>query len=554
MIERLLLILLCLLAAAGAVCAANPRPVVGVYYFPGWYRGKADPSVGSEWRWAIAKCPKPRPLCGFYDDSDPRLWDYYIDWMTGHGIDFIAFDWYYNAGRLGLEESLEKGFLGCSGNERIRFAVHWCNHPLGFWTLDQSRPELLKMVDVCSERYFGRPNYLRIDGKPVLMIYDVNQLIAFNGRDGLKSAFRAMRGRAKRLGHGGLYLVAVYSGVSASYVKLCRDLGFDAFCAYTYVGVRYPPLRWDSQNIPYDTCVANCLENIYPFLSRVGRENGITYWPTTFPGWDDRPRAGVDRAFYTEGNTPARFGEMFRGALRFLDPAVPIVMVEAWNEWGEGACIEPDMEYGFGYLQQIARAAGRTPDRPRVPSAEEIASWSVLTPEEIAAAKAVENQPWEYRKPVYLDLGRNRRVPNVKMPVVLDLRAGGADVGTYGGKIERRDADGIVFVSESADPQVVVRTPEIPISQISRITLNAEQLDSGPYSAVGIEMFFLTALYPQSSAFCSVQLGPLQPGGMPVKTSEITGWSKFGTPLTGVRIDPGEQPGQRVLLKSITIE
>ena len=366
------------------------------------------------------------------------------------------------------------------------------------------------MVDVASERYFNKPNYLRVDGRPVFMIYDIDQLLAFGGFDAVKSSLKAMRSRAAKHGFGGLYLVAVYSRVSASYVQVCRDLGFDAFSAYTYVGTRYPPIRWDSLNIPYETCVANCVENIYPFLSRIGREQGIVYWPTTFPGWDDRPRAGVAKAFVTEGNTPARFGQMLRGALGFVAPATPIVMVEAWNEWGEGACIEPDQQYGFGYLDEIARASGRTPARPRVPSPAEITSWSVLTPEEVAAAKTIEGQAWEPKKPIYLDSGRNRQTAPVKLPITLNLRAGAVDIQTYGGKIERRDGKGLLFVSESNDPQLVVRTPDIPSGQIKRVTLYADIPEGSSNTTVSLELFFHTALYPQSSAFCSAQLGPLR--------------------------------------------
>jgi hypothetical protein len=542
--------------AIAGYAAQKSGATVGVYYFPGWYRGKGDPTnQWSEWRRCIMTTPQPRALCGFYDDSDPRLWGYYVEWMAGHGLDFIAFDWYYNDREEALNDSLAKGFLGCGSREKVKFALHWCNHPLGIWhnRLDQAQGKLLDMIDFVTPRYFKQPNYLRIAGKPVFMIYDVDQLLAFGGFDAAKSSLSGMRQRAKQAGVRGLHLVAVYSKTSAGYVQLCRDLGFDSFCAYTYAGTRHPPVRWDSLNIPYDSCVANCVENVYPFLSRIGREKGIAYWPTTFSGWDNRPRAGVEKAFVTAGNTPALFGQMFQGALKYTDPREPIVMVEAWNEWGEGACIEPDQQYGFGYLQEIAKALGRRPAKTRVPSKEEIASWTVLTSDELAAAKAIEGKRWDPKPPIYLETGTNRSAPPAKLPLTLDFRTGGVDLRAGGGRVERRDAEGVLFVSDSKDPQVYVRVPEVPISQVKRITVWAE---NGKETAapVPIELFFQTALYPESSSFCWAQLGPLRPGKMSLATSDIMGWTNFGTPLTGIRIDPGEQAGQSVLLKRLVLE
>lgn len=537
----------------------DPRPLVGVYYFPGWYRdtpGCDELHKSSEWRTCIMRSPKPRPLCGFYDDSDPKLWEYYADWMAGHGIDFIAFDWYYNCGQLFINDSLDKGFLGCDGGKNVRFALHWCNHPLGIWRkpMDQTRPELLKMIDLACERYFSRPNYLRIDGRPVFMIYDTDILLGFGGVDGVRANLRAIRGRAARHGFAGLYLVAVYGGVSAARMQLLKDLGYDALVAYTYVGARSPSIRWDSHTIPYNTGVDNCTQNIYPFLSRIAKEKGIAYWPGTFPGWDDRPRAGPERAYVAAGNTPKLLGKMFRGALQYVDPASPVVMIEAWNEWGEGACIEPDKEHGFGFLDEIARAVGRKVAKPRVPSDAEIASWSVLTPEELAAAKEAEKLTWELQPTILTKLARNRTAPPAKLPVSFEFAEGGMEFDAAGCTVERRGSDGLVVVSNTNDPQVRLKLPDVPTAQVKRITIEGEVLEEPAGKMSLSELFFITALVPDGSSFCMAQLPPFRSGKASVSTSEIMGWDKFGTPLTALRVDFTERPGVKFLLRRVTLE
>jgi len=182
---RIIALILLLAAVCCSQAGGKAKTMVGVYYFPGWYRDK--PAVmesgyqdSSEWRSAIAKAAHPRPLCGFYDDSNPAVWDYFDRWIGSHGIDFIAFDWYYNVGQEFLSDSLDKGFLGCKASDKVEFCLNWCNHGGPWWKvqIDQTVGQLEKMIDLACERYFNRPNYLRIDGKPVIMIYETDMLQA----------------------------------------------------------------------------------------------------------------------------------------------------------------------------------------------------------------------------------------------------------------------------------------------------------------------------------------------------------------------------------------
>jgi len=124
-----------------------PKPVpavgevqIGVYIFPGWYRDKGRGDYpycthdeDSEWR-LIARCPKPRPILGFYDDSLPEVNDWHIKWALEHGVSFFAFDWYWNAGEHRLLRTLERGFLKARYANMMKFCIHWCNHGLDWRT------------------------------------------------------------------------------------------------------------------------------------------------------------------------------------------------------------------------------------------------------------------------------------------------------------------------------------------------------------------------------------------------------------------------------------
>ena len=542
------------------------KPMVGVYYFPGWHikppikplcPGGPPAEVG-EWRYAVMKAAKPRPLCGFYDESDPRLWDYYIDWMTGHGIDFVAFDWYYNAGQQFLYEALDRGLLQAAKCDQVKFCLHWCNHGGLWWQkpMDQSKPALVEMIDEVCHRYFHRPNYLRIDRKPVFMIYDIDALLGFGGRDGVKESLKAMRAVAKEHGFGDLYVVAVYSAASSAYIKMLKDLGFDAFCAYTYSWMRAPRVAWHSKSYPYGEIVDMAAADLYPFLERMGKLHGIPYWPTTFSGWDDRPRAGLENAIVLTDNTPAQFGRLFKGALGHVNAASPVVMVEAWNEWGEGANIEPSKEHGFGYLKEIASAVGIKPGIERTPSPAEIKSWSILTDEELRIARANESKPWPVKETSWIKLGESRAAPDVKMPVVFDLSAGGVpteELTLNGVEIVERGKEGAVCSTTSGDPSVILPKMEVPARQVKRIVIGCRLLDkpSANQPAPVLELYWSTGRIPEFTPYCSVKL-PLSPDGeVTIHTDEIMTWTSGGTPVTRIRIDLGDAPGNRFLVRRV---
>jgi hypothetical protein len=78
-------------------------------------------------------------------------------------------------------------------------------------------------------------------------------------------------------------------------------------------------------------------------------------YPTIFPNWDRSPRAGKSATIYTN-STPEAFKMILEKALdcsHNKQKQHQIVFIQAWNEWGEGNHLEPDLKYGNGYLDVI---------------------------------------------------------------------------------------------------------------------------------------------------------------------------------------------------------
>ena len=80
-------------------------------------------------------------------------------------------------------------------------------------------------------------------------------------------------------------------------------------------------------------------------------------YPQLLSGWDRSPRAGRRAIIYTN-RTPEAFGEAVRRCLACVQDKPDekrIVFLNSWNEWGEGAYMEPDAEFGDGFLKALAQ-------------------------------------------------------------------------------------------------------------------------------------------------------------------------------------------------------
>ena len=85
----------------------------------------------------------------------------------------------------------------------------------------------------------------------------------------------------------------------------------------------------------------------------------IPYYPHVSVGWDNNPRFRHFRPGIVKNNTPENFEAALREAKRFANAHdVPLITVNSWNEWTETSYLEPDDQYGYGYLEAIRRVFG----------------------------------------------------------------------------------------------------------------------------------------------------------------------------------------------------
>jgi hypothetical protein len=91
-------------------------------------------------------------------------------------------------------------------------------------------------------------------------------------------------------------------------------------------------------------------------------------FPCVFPGWDNSPRRPPDHALIVTDSDPEAYEWWLTQALERAAREADgrrFVVINAWNEWAEGAHLEPDERFGRAFLEATGRAitnsCGTTP-------------------------------------------------------------------------------------------------------------------------------------------------------------------------------------------------
>jgi hypothetical protein len=292
---------------------------------------------------------------GFYDLRLPETLARQAALARGHAIHGFCYYYYWFGTKTLLErplvEMLEKGepdfpFCLCWANENWTRRWDGAQHEL----LIEQRyaPELDVALIEDLMPFFRDRRYLRVLGAPVLLVYRPNAIPR-----PLETTARWRR-TARQLGLPDLHLVAALTfGLQDP-----RPLGFDA-------AVEFPP---HGENLPSTASLVDGLDPgfggaIVDFQAVVNRRLALPPPPfrlyrTAMSGWDNTPRL-ARRATVFHGASPAAYEGWLRElvtAARLGHPEHRLVFVNAWNEWAEGAHLEPDERFGTGYLEATRRA------------------------------------------------------------------------------------------------------------------------------------------------------------------------------------------------------
>ena len=289
---------------------------------------------------------------GFYDLSNKETLTRQIELAKKYGVFGFCFHYYWFSGGKKL---LEKPIFNYLNDRELDFPfmICWANEPWSRrWDGSESdilmpqnfqEEDILKFIkDILP--FFKDNRYIKINNSPVLIVYRPLYL----KKKLIKKTVKIWREYVKEEGFDDLYLM--YTKMGCCFKDLSK-VGFDA-------SIEFPPnctkavaqKKLKIINPNYEGEIFNLHKTVIETNKIKSEDN--TY-KTVFPSWDNTARK-KNNAHIFYNSSPEFYKKWLYNSIKETDelhPESKLVFINAWNEWAEGAHLEPDRKYGFAYLE-----------------------------------------------------------------------------------------------------------------------------------------------------------------------------------------------------------
>lgn len=298
---------------------------------------------------------------GFYDLRLKENMERQIQLAKNYGINAFSFYYYWFDGKRILErplnmfldnQDLDMPFILCWANENWTKRYSGTNSDV-LIGMNHDVTTYLRFIDDVWEMFLDK-RYFRMDGKPVLQIYRPSFIPESKKvLEHWKKVVREKTGLE-------LYLIGVQENIGEADLN---SKGYDAECEWQCGHVRHI-CKELSHNLPvlrkdFDGKIHDYKEMVETKKYLIKYSGSRKVYRAVMPGWDNTPRRNQYATIF-HGSTPELYKTWLKEVIRLtrkdqrLD--ADLIFINAWNEWGEGAYLEPDRMYGYAYLQATKEA------------------------------------------------------------------------------------------------------------------------------------------------------------------------------------------------------
>ncbi|WP_170296048.1 glycoside hydrolase family 99-like domain-containing protein [Azospirillum brasilense] len=300
---------------------------------------------------------------GFYDLRLPEIRAAQAALARKHGITGFCYYYYWFNGRRILERPLDE--ILRLGEPENPFMICWANEPWSRnWDGLNHETLLPQTYEPGWEKLFAHDvapvlkddRYFKLDGRPMLLIYRARHI------EDCRAAMDKLREEFVKRGVPNVHLCAglVDFPNDEDLPDDPAEIGFDSY--YEFPPHRAPavlltPRPTDAPEdsgivFDYGRTVDSAVQKLKnPVVGR--RHRGL------MAGFDNTSRRGK-RATIFHGATPTNFRRWLREIVLHerRQPGERVVFINAWNEWAEGTVLEPDRDFGRGWLEAVSSAMG----------------------------------------------------------------------------------------------------------------------------------------------------------------------------------------------------
>ena len=305
--------------------------------------------------------PKVPYKSDYYDLLEKRVMERQVRMAHKAGIAGFCFYHYWFNGRKILEKPVEN-YLQWT-DLRQKFCLSWDNapwirtwsnidgndwNPIGDQLSEKTEQSVLIEQEYGNKEqwkqhfdyllpFFSDQRYIKINGKPVFIIYRPDIIPCFD------RMMRCWKELAKKSGFKGLYIIV--TNPRSDYERIA-----DGVLLYE------PGYTWNNEIVTRQT-IDNSGPVLYEFdeiwRKILLRRNKckLPFFLGAFAGYDDSPRRGKDSCVVLN-STAQKFALYLKLLLKKSESNKygSYIFITAWNEWGEGAYLEPDEQNGYNYL------------------------------------------------------------------------------------------------------------------------------------------------------------------------------------------------------------
>jgi len=294
-------------------------------------------------------------------DEKTQVWQAEI--AKKYGVYGFCYYHYWFNGKMLIEKPMEKMLQNPAVD--IPFCVSWANEP---WTRTWTGKEKeVLMPQVYGGEadwkahieylipFFKDSRYIKKDNKPIMLLYRAGQITDCDDMIVYWNEY------LQKEGFDGIYIIETLSGnqpvpalqKAEATVEMEPMLTVKSKMSFWARLKKHLIIRWRLWRfgildvVNYDV--------IWKSILRRSTNGDKVCYRGAFSDWDNSARR-QEKGMMIKGASPAKFEKYFGELVKQCREAnQEFLFFNAWNEWGEGAYLEPDEHYGYGYLEAIKR-------------------------------------------------------------------------------------------------------------------------------------------------------------------------------------------------------